>query len=64
MLWQAEQLSLGLDLEWLEARLDRLYASHNPTGARIELMTLHKAKGLQFDYVFMPAMDGRRGEQA
>lgn len=61
LLWQAEQLSLGLDLEWLEARLDRLYASHNPTGARIELMTLHKAKGLQFDYVFMPAMDRTSG---
>ncbi len=29
----------------------------NPTPARIQLMTVHKSKGLQFDIVFLPDLD-------
>jgi ATP-dependent exoDNAse (exonuclease V) beta subunit len=43
-------------LEMLNDRLDRLYAgSHN---APVQLMTIHKAKGLEFDAVFLPGLQG------
>ena len=42
----------------LEARLDRLYAAAD-TGGRVQLMTIHKAKGLEFDHVVLPGLDRR-----
>ncbi len=53
-------LEIGGDLDdvaTLEARLDDLYAAPDPTaGEQIQLMTIHKAKGLQFDYVLLPGL--------
>lgn len=64
LLARADVEGVGLDPEWLEAALDQLYASHDLDQSGVELMTLHKAKGLQFDYVFMPALHkGTRGNQ-
>jgi ATP-dependent helicase/nuclease subunit A len=42
----------------LEEHLERLYAAPD-TGeeARLQLMTIHKAKGLEFDTVIVPGMD-------
>lgn len=57
LLRQAEKQGIGLDPDWLDQSLSRLYAGHDPVGAKVEVMTLHKAKGLQFDYVFMPALE-------
>ncbi|MFQ5329861.1 MAG: UvrD-helicase domain-containing protein, partial [Thermodesulfobacteriota bacterium] len=47
-------------VELLEGRIERLYAtlkghSENP----VEIMTIHKAKGLEFDHVILPGV-GRR----
>ncbi len=44
----------------LEERLERLYAMHPgvPAGA-VQIMTIHRAKGLEFDKVIVPAL-GRR----
>ena len=64
LLARADVEGVGLDPEWLEAALDQLYASYDLDQSGVELMTLHKAKGLQFDYVFMPALHkGTRGNQ-
>ncbi|HSY02410.1 MAG TPA: UvrD-helicase domain-containing protein [Acidobacteriaceae bacterium] len=38
------------------AELDRLFAQPDPAGA-IELMTIHKAKGLGFEVVIVPGLD-------
>ncbi|MDP9084307.1 MAG: UvrD-helicase domain-containing protein [Pseudomonadota bacterium] len=34
-----------------------LYADHGAAGAAVEIMTIHKAKGLEFDMVVVPALD-------
>jgi ATP-dependent exoDNAse (exonuclease V) beta subunit len=41
----------------LEHRLPRLYAASRT--APVQLMTIHKAKGLEFDAVFLPALQAR-----
>ncbi len=56
LLQEAEQDGIGLDIQWLETRLDKLYASAANAGAKLQVMTLHKAKGLEFDHVFIPAL--------
>ncbi|HYB99436.1 MAG TPA: UvrD-helicase domain-containing protein [Candidatus Limnocylindrales bacterium] len=48
-----------LDLDDLERRLQTLEASVDPDPAiDLEVMTIHKAKGLQFDTVVLPRLDG------
>jgi ATP-dependent helicase/nuclease subunit A len=39
-----------------DAQLDRLFAQPDPSGG-IELMTIHKAKGLGFDVVIVPGLE-------
>ena len=59
----AEGEGVGLDLDWLEQRISRLYASGEASDARLQVMTLHKAKGLEFDWVIIPALArATRGE--
>jgi len=42
----------------LESQLRDLYASaETGANARVELMTIHRAKGLEFDVVILPALD-------
>ncbi len=50
----------GLDnLRVLSDRLDSLYAPPDSGDARrLQVMTIHKAKGLQFDNVILPRLDG------
>jgi len=48
------------DLEALEAAMQRLFAAPDPVAAQaIELMTIHKAKGLEFDVVIVPGLHRR-----
>ncbi|MBI5234857.1 MAG: UvrD-helicase domain-containing protein [Deltaproteobacteria bacterium] len=50
----------GLDAtKDVEARLKALYAAHAAPDAHIDIMTIHKAKGLEFDNVILPGL-GRR----
>ena len=56
---KAEQLGLGLDLEWLERHIATTGLESPDTSHAVSIMTLHKAKGLEFDYVFMPHLQKR-----
>lgn len=58
-----EALDCGGDLRSfseLDAGVQRLYAAPDSKGtARLQIMTIHKAKGLEFDHVILPGL-GRR----
>ncbi len=41
----------------LWSALGRLYASSSAEGSGIEIMTIHKAKGLEFDHVIVPGLE-------
>ena len=56
---KAEQLGLGLDLDWLEREIATTGLESPDIGHAVTIMTLHKAKGLEFDYVFMPHLQKR-----
>jgi len=49
----------GLDPAQLEARLDGLYASSGSSGPAVEVMTIHKSKGLEFDTVVLMGLHSR-----
>lgn len=55
-----DQLETAGDLEdvaRLIEQLDRLFARpRSESGARVEVMTIHKAKGLEFDTVILPSL--------
>ncbi len=46
-----------VDTDALTARLAELYATPRTAEARVEVMTVHKAKGLEFDTVVVPALE-------
>lgn len=46
-----------LDWELLQPTLDKLYAKPHSGHADIEVMTIHKSKGLEFDHVLLPGLD-------
>ena len=55
---QHEERSGVIDIAAFEASLVRLYAASDAQAARaLQLMTIHKAKGLEFDYVIVPGLD-------
>jgi ATP-dependent exoDNAse (exonuclease V) beta subunit len=66
LLEQAEMDGIGLDTQWLEQRLQKLYMRGGDPDSVVQLMTLHKAKGLEFDRVIIPQLaklprsDGRQ----
>ena len=52
-----EDLAMEGPLEVLEERLGKLYAAPDPqAGPNLQLMTIHKAKGLEFDTVILPGL--------
>ncbi len=55
----------ALNLDWLVTELEKLAVDRVIPDARVEVMTLHKAKGLEFDWVFIPALERtvRRGSR-
>ena len=58
-LTQYEERSRGvLDITAFEASLVRLYAAPDAQApGQLQVMTIHKAKGLEFDYVIVPGLD-------
>jgi ATP-dependent exoDNAse (exonuclease V) beta subunit len=63
LLAEAENVGAGLDLSRINQHLNTLYAEQVAEHSSVEIMTLHKAKGLQFDHVFMPMMHKTIGGQ-
>lgn len=49
----------GVDLDQLENRVARLFAASESTGAGVEVMTIHKAKGLQYETVILMGLHRR-----
>ena len=47
-----------VDLEALEAAISDLYAPSDDS-ANVQIMTIHKSKGLEFDHVFAPSLNHR-----
>jgi ATP-dependent exoDNAse (exonuclease V) beta subunit len=56
-----EGLAEGADLadfEWFREQVNALFAQPNAlAGEQLQLMTIHKAKGLEFDTVILPGLD-------
>ena len=46
----------GWDAEQLRRRAERLFAAGN-VPAQLQILTIHKAKGLEFDHVLLPCLD-------
>ncbi|MFO1394254.1 MAG: UvrD-helicase domain-containing protein [Steroidobacteraceae bacterium] len=54
-----------LEFAALEAALTRLYAPSRPEpGTRVQLLTVHKSKGLEFDTVIVPGLERASGRDA
>ncbi len=52
-----DELEVEGSLDILEKRLSQLYAAPDPqAGPNLQLMTIHKAKGLEFDTVILPGL--------
>jgi len=45
------------DIHALEEALDTTYGSANDPAVKLELMTIHNAKGLEFDHVILPGLE-------
>lgn len=66
LLEQADREGLGLDTQWLARRLEKQFMNAGEPGTGVQVMTLHKAKGLEFDLVILPQLarppraDGRQ----
>lgn len=60
LLVSLEQTGPLTDLELLSIQLDRLYAKPI-TGSKmpVQIMTIHRAKGLEFDTVILPALEAK-----
>jgi ATP-dependent helicase/nuclease subunit A len=52
--------------EQLALEVQKLYAAPDATASQLQLMTIHKSKGLEFDTVILPGLDRKTGnhEQA
>ncbi|MDB3856324.1 UvrD-helicase domain-containing protein [Halieaceae bacterium] len=60
LLEEIEQQGFNFSTQILQRRVDKLFASgSSDSDCKVHVMTIHKAKGLEFDWVVLPAL-GRR----
>lgn len=53
-----EEIECQFSFELLENKLQQLYAkSLSPDGENLQIMTIHKTKGLEFDHVILPGLN-------
>lgn len=58
LLLTLENTSTGtIDRRQLELELNKLYANTSNPNTQIQIMTIHKSKGLEFDHVILPYLD-------
>ncbi|MCL2660790.1 MAG: UvrD-helicase domain-containing protein, partial [Acidobacteriaceae bacterium] len=57
LLDSVEEESVFLDWRMLQQRLDKLYAEPETSEDAVDLMTIHKSKGLQWDVVIVPGLE-------
>jgi ATP-dependent exoDNAse (exonuclease V) beta subunit len=56
-LLESHQLGESIaSMELFEIAIDKLYAAPSVQNGNVQIMTIHKAKGLEFDTVILPAM--------
>lgn len=53
------QQNTFLNLDLLNEEIKKLYASSQKENARVYLMTIHSSKGLEFDTVILPHLEGK-----
>ena len=56
---QIEQQKPITQFNQIEEQIENLFANASQSNAKIQIMTIHKSKGLEFDHVFLPALDKR-----
>jgi hypothetical protein len=49
----------AIDAKRVTGRIEKLYAEPTPKDEAVELITIHKAKGLEWDVVIVPALERR-----
>ncbi len=55
---QLEHATSGeIRMDELWSQIEQMYASENVESADVEIMTIHKAKGLEFDHVVLPDLN-------
>jgi len=59
VLRELEKEGPRIDLSLLTARLNQLYAEPRTGDIQVELLTIHKAKGLEWDVVLIPSLHRR-----
>ena len=55
-----EEWNAKTDISDFQASLHKLRVSESAMDAQVHLMTIHKAKGLEFDYVIIPHLQGQQ----
>lgn len=63
LLRRAEERGRGLDINWLQQELAGAPFVSDDLSENVRITTLHKAKGLEFDYVFIPYLNRRTRSQ-
>lgn len=46
-----------VNIPTLESYIDKLFATSNDNNAKVQIMTIHSSKGLEFDTVILPKLD-------
>jgi ATP-dependent helicase/nuclease subunit A len=59
LLDEVEEQARMLDLSLLQRRIDKLYAETAVVAGAVDLMTIHGAKGLEWDVVMVPGLEKR-----
>jgi ATP-dependent helicase/nuclease subunit A len=57
LLDEVEEQGELLDIRLLKTRLDKLFAEATPVVGAVDLMTIHGAKGLEWDVVIVPGLE-------